>query len=88
MITRKKHEDGCVSWIHTDGRWELTLPDGKEIEGIARTPRAARELVKEAREQYAEMVQAREYMDQRVEQLNLFNQLTGGALTQLFGGNL
>lgn len=88
MVTREQHEDGCVSWIHTDGRWELTLPDGNEIGGIAPNAKSARALVRAARNHYAEMAQLKEYMDQRTEQLKLFNQLTGGALAQLFGGNV
>lgn len=87
MVTREKHEDGSVSWIHTDGRFELTLPDGNEIAGVAPNPKSARKLVRTARNQYAEMELLKEHVDQRIQQLKLFNQLTGGAIAQLFGGN-
>jgi hypothetical protein len=54
MKDRKVHHynDGCMSKVYDDGRWELMLPNGQHVKGIQSNRLTAQAAVNQAHDNY------------------------------------
>lgn len=87
MVTRETHDDGIVSWVHTDGRWEVILPDGKEVTGIARDVASAQAAIQTARAGYNKVLWRQwfnAWVEHRRQLLEKAHQLSGGRAVKTF----